>query len=65
MKLVINGNEQEFKEGLSLIGLLTELKASEPYAVAVNQMFIPRANCENHTLKEGDKVEVLSPIQGG
>lgn len=35
------------------------------YAVAVNRQFIPRAYYENTILKEGDVVEIISPMQGG
>lgn len=65
MKLTINGVEREISGGKSLLSLLQEINASEPYAVAVNQAFVPRAKCEEHQLNEGDKIEVLSPIQGG
>ena len=65
MKLFINGTEQSVANVSNLLSLLEHLKAQEPFAVAVNQAFVPRTQCESFELNEGDKVEILSPIQGG
>lgn len=35
------------------------------FAVAVNEEFIPKANYQNVELKDGDKVELVTPMQGG
>lgn len=34
-------------------------------AVAVNEVFIPRSELENHRLSDGDSVELLTPMSGG
>ena len=34
-------------------------------AVAVNQVFVPRSRHVDTTLKEGDQVEIVAPMQGG
>lgn len=34
-------------------------------AVAVNEVFIPRSERENHRLSDGDSVEILTPMSGG
>lgn len=35
------------------------------FAVAINQHFIPRTQYANTFLKEGDKIEMVFPMQGG
>jgi sulfur carrier protein len=35
------------------------------FAVALNKKFIPRTEYENIFLKDGDCVDVVSPMQGG
>lgn len=65
MKLIINGQQREFTAITTLISLLQQLQAQEPYAVALNHTFVPRAECETRLLSDGDEVEILSPIQGG
>ncbi|CAA0079611.1 Uncharacterised protein [Zhongshania aliphaticivorans] len=34
-------------------------------AVAVNEGFVPRSQYQHYCLQEGDKVDVLAPVQGG
>ena len=34
-------------------------------AVAVNETFVPRSTWAEHLICAGDRVEVLSPVQGG
>ena len=34
-------------------------------AVAVNETFVPRAGWREHVVEEGDRLDVVAPIQGG
>lgn len=34
-------------------------------AVAINESFVPRSQYAAHRLNDGDRVEVLAPVQGG
>ncbi|WP_040523651.1 sulfur carrier protein ThiS [Aliiglaciecola lipolytica] len=34
-------------------------------ATAINGNFVPQQNRENTLLKEGDRIEILAPMQGG
>ncbi len=34
-------------------------------ALALNGAVVPRARWSQHTLKEGDRVELVRPLQGG
>ena len=65
MKLFINGIEKSVVGKLNLLSLLQHIETQEYFAVAVNQSFVPRASYESYELKDGDKVEIVSPIQGG
>ncbi len=66
MKLKINGNETDVKDGLSVSGLLDELKI-EPgrVAVEVNMVIIKKVNYEESFLKEDDVVEIVNFVGGG
>lgn len=37
----------------------------ETVAVAINECFVPRSQYAAHRLNDGDRVEVLAPVQGG
>ncbi|MBD2857763.1 sulfur carrier protein ThiS [Spongiibacter sp. KMU-158] len=37
----------------------------EKVAVAVNEEFVPRSQYSAFTLSDGDRVDVLAPVQGG
>ncbi|USE37393.1 sulfur carrier protein ThiS [Endozoicomonas sp. SCSIO W0465] len=65
MKLFINGAEQSVARKMNLLSLLQQIETQEHFAVAVNQSFVPRSGYESYELKDGDKVEIVSPIQGG
>ena len=37
----------------------------QAYAIAINESFILRGEYNQSTLSDGDKIEIVSPIQGG
>ncbi|MCF6764238.1 sulfur carrier protein ThiS [Thiotrichales bacterium 19S3-7] len=50
--------------------LLSELLSSEGihgdyFAVVVNDQLIPRSSYQAYVINEGDKVDVITPMQGG
>ncbi|MEO9274166.1 sulfur carrier protein ThiS [Marinomonas sp. 5E14-1] len=50
----------------SLLDLLIELGyADDVVATAVNGDFVAQGNRVNTHIKEGDRIEVLAPMQGG
>ena len=67
MKLVVNGKETNFNEGLTVSQLLVEQKVKMPDMVSVelNGQILRRAEFENTMLKEDDKVEFLYFMGGG
>ena len=66
MKLIINGNATDVKEGLSVEGLLKELDIDPGrVAVEVNVNIIKKVNYQEYLLKDGDSVEIVNFVGGG
>lgn len=65
MKITLNGVEREISEG-SLDQALRELGYYDgTIATAVNGQFIPKTQRLDIVLSEGDRIEVVAPMQGG
>lgn len=64
MKIVVNGEPREVT-AVTLLELLTECGFSGRVATAVNEDFIPAGLRGQHELNEGDRIEILAPMQGG
>ncbi len=67
MKLLVNGEKKVLDcKNIALFEFLTMQNICFHYvAVAVNLKFIPQNEYKNFELKEGDDIEILSPMQGG
>lgn len=66
MKIVINGEEREVLEGLTVIALLAELGIQkERVAVELNLDIVPKGRFGDTILKDGDRVEIVSFVGGG
>lgn len=67
MKLVVNGEDGVFNEGLTVSELLTvkEVKMPEMVSVEINGEILKRNEFEAKELEEGDKVEFLYFMGGG
>lgn len=65
MKILVNGDSREVRAA-DLSGALEELGyGGAVVATAVNGEFVPAATRETVRLADGDRVEVLAPMQGG
>jgi sulfur carrier protein len=64
MKIVLNGEQREVA-ATTLAELLPECGFSGRVATAVNEDFVPAGLRAGHTLTDGDRVEVVAPMQGG
>lgn len=65
MRITFNGESREVAAG-TLEQLLSEIGIeSNRVATAVNSHFIHRQQRSETVLSEGDRVEVVSPIEGG
>ncbi|PDT82617.1 sulfur carrier protein ThiS [Sinorhizobium sp. BJ1] len=65
MKLIVNGEEHEL-QAATLAQLLVFLEYDGDWlATAVNGELVHSADRRIHLLKDSDRIEVLSPMQGG
>ena len=64
MKITINGNSQLIQAN-NLEDLLLELKYQGKLATALNENFIPFNERKKTRLKDGDRVEIVAPMEGG
>ena len=66
MVLKVNGEMREVPEGLTLSGLLAQMKLeTERVAVEVNAQVVRRALHAEHRLSAGDQVEIVTFVGGG
>ncbi len=66
VKIIINGNEKECKESITLAELLSELSLEgKVMAAAVNMEIVKQDSWSKHQLHEGDKLELLDFVGGG
>ncbi len=65
MKLVVNGEPQELP-ALTLAEALQSLDFAEAkVATALNGEFVPARARDATSLKDGDRIEIVAPRQGG
>ena len=62
--IILNGERCEVA-ATDLAGLLIERDLTGRVATAVNEVFVPATARAGHALSDGDRVEVLAPMQGG
>ncbi len=66
MKVVVNGEEKEIPEGLTVEDLLNKLNiGKERVAVELNLDIVPKSRFADVVLKNGDRVEIVSFVGGG
>mgnify|MGYP003663364039 CR=1 FL=1 len=65
MKLQLNGAVIDAETGTLADLLVAQGFGNAKVATAVNGTFVPGAARADHALAEGDRVEVLAPMQGG
>jgi sulfur carrier protein len=65
VKLIVNGEDRDI-DASTLAAALTALDYAEAkVATAVNGEFVPARAREATALKEGDRIEIVAPRQGG
>ncbi|MEV6958590.1 sulfur carrier protein ThiS [Streptomyces sp. NPDC051207] len=66
MNISVNGEPREVLPGTALDTVVTSLTAAPSgVAAALNETVIPRTEWPSTPLSEGDRVEVLTAVQGG
>ncbi|MET8979763.1 sulfur carrier protein ThiS [Streptomyces sp. NPDC004539] len=66
MNISVNGELREFDAG-TVLELVVRVLSPAPsgVAAALNETVVPRARWATTALAEGDRVEVLTAVQGG
>ena len=66
MDIIINGQKKTLNAAPNIASVLKDQGyANKIVAVAMNGEFTPRASYETTTLKDGDVLEIVAPMQGG
>ena len=65
MKLVVNGVEQDVAAKTLAAALAALDYADAVVATALNGEFVPKRQREATKVKDGDRIEIVSPRQGG
>ena len=66
MKITVNGAERETEEGSSVAGVVAAVTGRPAgVAVALNDQVVPRADWNTTIVREADRIEVLTAVQGG
>ncbi|MEV6178554.1 sulfur carrier protein ThiS [Streptomyces sp. NPDC052016] len=66
MNISVNGERREVAAGTTLDAVVRSLTAAPSgVAAALNETVVPRAQWSATALSEGDRVEVLTAVQGG
>ncbi|OON77649.1 sulfur carrier protein ThiS [Streptomyces tsukubensis] len=66
LTVTVNGADQEVAAGTTLAALVTTLSSAPAgIAAAVNEAVVPRGAWRATGLAEGDRVEILTAVQGG
>ncbi len=66
MTLIINGEEKNFQEGISLQEIITSLNIEDKVmAAAVNMEIVKKNEWTNYKPENDDKLELLQFVGGG
>ncbi len=66
MRVLLNGEEREIPDGLTILGLVEHLKLNpERIAVERNREVVPRAEWAAVRIQEGDRLEIVHFVGGG
>lgn len=65
MRVQVNGEAVEIADGATVRELVETLKLRGPVAVEVNKSIVRRADHETTTLREGDRLEIVTLVGGG
>ncbi|MEV5825540.1 sulfur carrier protein ThiS [Spirillospora sp. NPDC052242] len=66
MKVIVNGEPRELPEGTSVAAAVAAVSAAPSgVAAALNDEVVRRASWEATPLRDGDRLEVLTAVQGG
>jgi len=64
INILLNNQPLEIKPN-STLQELVEQRNQQQCAVAINENFVPKGLYQQTRLQEGDRIEILVPMQGG
>jgi sulfur carrier protein len=65
-EITVNGATRSIDAGMTVSDVVTSLTASpDGCAVAVNDAVVPRSDWQARPVEPGDRIEVLTAVQGG
>jgi len=66
MRVIVNGQPRDVPAGCSVADLIRELQLDgRACAAEVNESLVPRREHASRTLRENDRVEVVTLVGGG
>jgi sulfur carrier protein len=65
MFVLVNGKPYPLLESATLAAVLRSVSPSAPFAVALNEEFIPRGTYEDCLVKPNDRIDIVHPTAGG
>ena len=66
MKVIVNGTPRDLDAGVSVADVVATMSRTDTgVAVAVNDEVLTRASWQQVVLADGDRVEILTAVQGG
>ncbi|MEU4823867.1 sulfur carrier protein ThiS [Actinomadura sp. NPDC023710] len=66
MKVIVNGEARELPDGVSVAEVVASVTAvATGVAAALNDEVVRRAEWEATPLRDADRIEVLTAVQGG
>lgn len=65
-KVIVNGEPREFEAGATVLAVVRTLtSATSGVAVALNGEVVSRTAWDSTPVRDGDRIEVLTAVQGG
>jgi thiamine biosynthesis protein ThiS len=66
VNVIVNGQPRQLREGTTVAELLAELELPRRgIAVEINAAIVPRIRHAEQTLRDGDRLEVVTLVGGG
>ena len=66
MKVIVNGDSSDIRDGSTIAELLEGLQISrDRVAVEVGLEIVPKLRYDTHALRPGDRVEIVQFVGGG
>lgn len=63
--VLYNGEKQQLPAPTTLTDALQLWQPEGSFAVAINETFVPKNSYDHQPLEDGDRIDLLIPMQGG